>query len=543
MAQSSPPNINQNHNATKKQIEDLINANNPDVAKDLCATLCQQRSDDPHAWFLMSAIHAQLGEYADAEQCCLKVIDLAPGLPVVYFNRGLALQQLKRTEEAIVSFRDAIRFQPDFVDAHINLGDALRDVQKAEQACHAYRAAAKLRPDIPAIHTRLAIALRESGDLTGAERSLQQALQIDSKHIPAMLELGRLKIQRRQYPEAIALFREVLSLNRACKEACLQIGGIELIRGNFEAAVESYQKILEFAPEDIGTRLLVTRMLASHGLLKRAEDVCRNGLESSPNAVVLLCELGKVMSEQGRAEEAASCLQQARELDPQNEEVEYLLSSFNQNKDAYVAKQKHIRKMFDGYADSFDSHLRATLEYDIPEQLSRVIGEAAVMARQGLDIMDLGCGTGLCGPLFRNVAGRLVGVDLSSRMLEKARERHVYDELLEADIIDVLQRSANAFDVILAADVFIYVGDVAPVFAGCAQALRAGGLFAFSVESVEGDKYVLRTSGRYGHPLRYIRALAEEHGFDVLVVREAMIRKEGQQPIPGHVVTLMKKPA
>ena len=164
------------------------------------------------------------------------------------------------------------------------------------------------------------------------------------------------------------------------------------------------------------------------------------------------------------------------------------------------------------------------------------------MERRGLNVIDLGCGTGLCGPLFRNIAARLVGVDLSSRMLEKARERHVYDELREADIIDALQNSANAFDLVLAADVFVYVGDLAPVFAACNKASRQGGLFAFSVESVESGNYVLRASGRYGHSLCYIRELAGKHGFDIATVRETMIRKEGQQPIPGHVFVLNKKP-
>jgi predicted TPR repeat methyltransferase len=241
-------------------------------------------------------------------------------------------------------------------------------------------------------------------------------------------------------------------------------------------------------------------------------------------------------------EKAAKCFQTAKELEPQNTEIEYFLSELGQHKDAYVARQRHIREIFDGYADSFDTHLQEKLEYRIPDLLARVLQETGIMERRGLNVIDLGCGTGLCGPLFRNVAARLVGVDLSPRMLEKAGERRVYDELREADIIDVLQNSANAFDLVLAADVFIYVGGLAPVFVACNKALRQGGLFAFSVESVESGDFLLRASGRYGQSLRYIRELAGKHGFDIAIVREAVIRKEGQQPIPGHVFVLNKKP-
>ena len=172
--------------------------------------LCRQNDGDPHAWFLMSAIHAQLGEYADAELCCRKVISRAPGLPVVYANRGIALHHLNRTQEAIECFREAIKFQPDFVDAHVNLGDALNAIKKPVEACHAYRDAARLRP-IPEIYMRLARALRESGDLTAAEQSIHQILGMDQKHLPALLELGRVRILCKQYPEAIAVFREALN--------------------------------------------------------------------------------------------------------------------------------------------------------------------------------------------------------------------------------------------------------------------------------------------------------------------------------------------
>lgn len=544
MVQSGPPHTNSGRDfaIVKKQLEKLINEGNPGAAKERGVVLCQQCSGDPHAWFLMSAIHAQLGEYADAEYCCLRIIGLAPGIPSVYFNRGIALMNLNRIEEAIECFRDALRFQPDFVEAHVNLGDALRVAQKFEQACRAYRDAARLRPEIPAVHTRLAVALKESNDLVGAELSLQKALQLDVKHIPAMLEFGRLKMQRGLHLEAITAFREALSVDATCQEAHEQIGHIEFSRGNIEAALKSYEKILELFPTDIRTRILVIRLLSSHRLLPRAETVCHQGLKSSPDNIPLLCELGKVMSEQGMKEEASRIFRRAKELDPANAEIEYLLSEFEENTDAHIARQNYIRKIFDGYADSFDHHLQGRLEYRTPELIFKALEETGVTSRQGLNIMDLGCGTGLCGPLFRNIAGRLVGVDLSSKMIEKAKNRKVYDELYEADIIEALGRAANAYDLVLAADVFVYVGDLAPVFAGCATTLREGGFFAFSIESVEAVKFVLRTSGRYGHSLFYVQKLAEEYGFDIPFVRESIIRKEGQQPIPGNVIILKKLP-
>lgn len=527
--------------AVKQHIEQLIGSGQAAAAKDSCAKLCQQHRNDPHAWFLMSAIHAQLGDYAEAESCCRKIIRLAPKVSAVHLNRGIALMMLRRAKEAIESFLLAIRLQPDLVDAHLNLGEALRSLKKYERACDAYRDALRMRPQDPAIHVRLGITLRESGNLTDAEQHLRQALEIDPRHVPAMLELGRLRVQHGQYAEAILSYREALGIDPHCRDALEQIGGIELNLGDSEAAVENYVKILEFASKDTAMRILVTRMLGSQGALERAEDICRQGLLLDPNNVALHCELGKIFSEQGKATEATAVLQSARELAGSSEEIEYLLSSLEQNDKEFLAKQKYIRKVFDDYADTFDNHLQDKLEYRGPEMISQIAHDAGVRDNGNLTIIDLGCGTGLCGPFFRQAASRLIGVDLSPKMLEKARERRVYDELHEADIVEILQRTANAYDVAIAADVFVYVGNIAPVIAGAAASLRSGGLLIFSVETVPNGTYVLRNSGRYGHSQAYVQALARDHGFDIFAIKEVMIRKDSQKAVPGHIYALKKE--
>ena len=156
-----------------------------------------------------------------------------------------------------------------------------------------------------------------------------------------------------------------------------------------------------------------------------------------------------------------------------------------------------------------------------------------------MDIIDRGCGTGLCGLQFRDLARTLTGVDLSPKMLEKARERNVYDNLIVADLATVLRAPGASYDLIIAADVFIYIGDLAPVFDACRAALRTGGLFAFSLEAGEEDvPYILRTSGRYAHATGYIRMLAETAGLKVISHDHVIIRKEITDPIPGYIFVL-----
>jgi len=525
-----------------QKIRSLLEGGEIQAARRLCMQLCQQYEGDLQILFLMAAIHGQLGEFADVERCCSRIVSLRPASPVAHMNRGIALQNLKRLDEAIDSHREAIRHKPDLVAAHVNLGDVLMASRKLAQACDAYQKAVDLRPDMPELYIKQAIAHRMTGDLPSAERSLQSALQIDPESPFAMLELGHIRVARRQFPEAIEAYRQAMKTGTTCKDACQGIGNIEMYLGNIDAAVRSYEKALEIEPGDVANRLVIARILESTGSLERAEVICREGLRNTPDNTSLLLELGKVISGQGRADEASACFRSVQSLDPGNAEAAYLLSEFEQGRDPHIARQDHIAEMFDHYAESFETHLVDQLGYHVPEQLWQIVCDNRKTEPAGLEVLDLGCGTGLCGKLFRAAAGRLVGVDLSSRMIEVSRKAAKYDELYTADIADYLESTNKQYDVVLAADVFIYVGNLARVFPGCSKVLRRNGLFAFSFESVGGDSFALRSSGRYGQSMPYIQAMAVKHHFTLLEARETVIRTEGHQPIPGYVVLLAKGP-
>ena len=174
-----------------------------------------------------------------------------------------------------------------------------------------------------------------------------------------------------------------------------------------------------------------------------------------------------------------------------------------------TAPAAYVAGLFDSYADEFDSHLVGALRYQAHRQLVDQLVATCGGGARFRSALDLGCGTGLCGPLVRPMAARLTGVDLSARMIEKARSLGVYDRLEQGDIIEFLDGSEDRWDLVLAADVFIYVGDLEPVFARLERAM-AEGVFCFSVESLEGDGAGLRLlpSLRYAHSEAYLERLA-----------------------------------
>lgn len=197
---------------------------------------------------------------------------------------------------------------------------------------------------------------------------------------------------------------------------------------------------------------------------------------------------------------------------------------------APAAPPRHyVESLFDGYADGFEVHLAEVLQYRAPQVLVGGLDRARYRAA-----LDLGCGTGLCAPLLRPRCDRLDGVDLSGRMVECARERGLYDAVVQDELVAFLGRSGRRYDLLLAADVFIYVGALEPVFDGAARVLEPGGAFCFSLEAAdEPHDLVLRPSLRYAHSAAYIRKLADAGGFELQRIDRQALRIDAGQAVPG----------
>jgi predicted TPR repeat methyltransferase len=198
-----------------------------------------------------------------------------------------------------------------------------------------------------------------------------------------------------------------------------------------------------------------------------------------------------------------------------------------------------VASLFDHYADTFDRHLLGTLGYRGPQLLHDAVVAAGVAAGP-LDIADLGCGTGLCGPLFKPMARTLVGVDLSSRMVHQARERKVYDELFVEELTEFLAARAKRFDLAVAADVLSYFGDLSGVLAAASQALREGGLFAFTLEKHDGPGHVLNPTRRYAHSIEYVRSVLLSAKLREVSAEEEVLRTQNKRDVPGWVVVLQR---
>lgn len=209
-----------------------------------------------------------------------------------------------------------------------------------------------------------------------------------------------------------------------------------------------------------------------------------------------------------------------------------------------------VARTFDVFADQFEKDLRESLRYRGPEQIMQRLERAFGRARGALRICDAGCGTGVLGPFLRPYASRLEGVDLSPRMIEKAAAQGAYDQLdVDEMVAHLVARAASPaptetgpFDVITAADVFVYIGDLRPVFEAVAAALRPNGHFFFTVERAEGSSFVLNYNARYAHSAAYLREVASHAGLREVSIEEEILRRERGLPVRSWIAAFERAP-
>jgi predicted TPR repeat methyltransferase len=277
------------------------------------------------------------------------------------------------------------------------------------------------------------------------------------------------------------------------------------------------------------------------GRAEQAERAYREALRHDPALLQPNLNLGRLHESRGEFEQAAECYRTALVHHPGNAMLAHLLAAAS-GQATSRAPRGYVEALFDEQAARFDAHLVGELDYRIPAVLAGLV-RPQFTARVGARAMDLGCGTGLVGAALGEVEAELTGVDLSSGMLREAAKRGVYVSLLQLDVLEALrQAQPGSQAAILAADVFIYVGDLGEVFSAVWTALEPGGVFAFSVEGIPAGSYRLQPSGRYAHNLAYLRSLARDTGLVIEHEAPARIRLQGTGHATGHVL-LMRKPA
>ncbi|WP_114944751.1 class I SAM-dependent DNA methyltransferase [Microvirga calopogonii] len=276
-----------------------------------------------------------------------------------------------------------------------------------------------------------------------------------------------------------------------------------------------------------------------------AADLARQVLELVPGFAAAHAMLGRSLAELGAREEAVAALRQALSLEPEDAMgVRLDLARLGALTPDEAMTDGYVRALFDDYAPKFDQHLTESLAYRGPEliaaALRRACSEQIRDDRFG-QTLDLGCGTGLMAQELAGRCAAIEGVDLSPRMLEKADKTKLYDALHEGELVAFLSgRGTGEADLVVAADVFVYMAALDAVFREAHRVLKREGLFAFTVQTHEGEGYILGEDARYAHSETYLRGLAEHEGFTLVIFERVSTREDRGVPVPGFLMVLQR---
>lgn len=418
-----------------------------------------------------------------------------------------------------------------------------------------------------------AFELLDQGDRGGAIAILYQATEQGAGGEIAGL-LAELRAEAGEHEQAVALFTRALAddpghgpwrrarlsslmqlparreeAQRFCAEILAQRGDdptahrhmarLCLEAGKIEAAVSHAREAIFLAPHDLESLGDIADILTTAGEPLPAVEALAVALAQAhpadpalPFAAVAQARGWLALAEPAKA---ATSLRRALELDPGDSAgAQGLLDQLEAADAPADLPATFVRALFDTYADRFDRELVGRLHYDAPAALRAVLDEQGIAG--GRDVLDAGCGTGLAGLAVRDMARHLAGFDLSPRMVEKARARDIYHELWVGELVESLSQRPASADLLLAADVLVYLGDLRPVMAAAATVLRPGGLFAFTCERVDQpDGFLLHEGRRFAHAEAHVRQALAQAGFSILTLRHHSTRIDRGQPVPGLI--------
>jgi len=493
--------------------------------------------DDADAQANLAWVYVHLGLKDKALARCDQALAQEPAHVRALVTRGLALLLSQRHEDAVLSFDRALALRPEMAEALNYRGQSLHALGREQEALASYDAALRLHPGYAEAHNSRGVVLAVLDRHEEATAAFRQALACHERHPEALFNLGMQLQNARRYDEALAHYEAALAAKPDYPEALTyRAFAMHRLRRLPQDCLASLDRALMLRPAYFEALNGRANMLGELGQYAEALENYDQALALRPDFHEAHLNRGHALRELGRLEEAAEAYRAALQFGGDAQAGLFALAAMGQEQAPATAPPDYIVSLFDGYAERFDEHLVGKLKYQAHERLCEAL--LALKPPPG-DVLDLGCGTGLCAALLQPVARSMTGVDLAPKMLEVAARRGLYRQLECADVVAFLDRQPQpAYDIVVSTDVFIYIGDLQPVFRGVRRAIRPGGLFGFSIESTDSGDFVLQPTRRYAQSTGYIRRLAKEHGFEIVHLEPCVIRKEKSEDTAGHVAVL-----
>ena len=521
----------------------------------------------------------RLGNPDGAAGMLARAVERKPDDARLHYNLGVALKECGRLQESIDPFRRAMDLDVTDAEAPANLGSALAALGDHPAALAAFEAALKRRPDHPAVLSNMGLTLRAMDRRDEAMTVLRRAHAIAPDHRDTAINIGSLLLEQNKTDAAISAFEDALTDGQEDPLALANLGATLLAAERIDDAVAAFRRLVAATPGDAAAHYALggslydqgdiaaataafqqaVRLrpafgeawdnlgiaLQAAGALGEAIRAHRRAAEYLPDEADCLFNLGTALHAAERDEDARLTYRRCLERDPAHAGARHMLTALTDGM-AETAPEGYVANLFDSYARWFEDHLVHGLGYHTPDLMRRIFDrlaqEGAVPTGPFARGLDLGCGTGLVGAAFRDRARHLTGVDLSRRMVAESRRKDIYDDLAAGEMVAFLNgpQAQDGFGFIVAADVLVYIGNLAPLFHAAAGVMDKGAPFLFSIEKLDDGDYSLGPAGRFAHSAGYIQRVAVEAGFTVAASEEIELRRDRDQPVIGLLCVLVR---
>ncbi len=483
------------------------------------------------------------GDLIGANKLCQDLVSKNPTDAELVHLLGIILAKHGDLPKAIQCFKQAIAINPHDATYHNNISNAYKLILDADMAILHLNESLKLNPNRAESFNNLGSLYYLQGDITKAIVQFEKALRLNSKSIEAHYNLANCFVKQDMIKQAIDHYHMVLELNNNHTDAILNIAMSYLMLADYANSLP----FLEIAASNNQNHADIQGHLAecylNLGKSKLALAQYKKALNLSNDNPAWHHNLAVLYLRDGDSTNAKAHLQASLQLEPNNSTASHLLAALRQDGNTKSAPGEYVQMLFDQYAHYYDHHMNEVLAYSAPQKLREAINTQITSKTNQQYILDLGCGTGLCGIYFRDLARFLVGVDISSGMLQQANKLGAYDALCCCNIQDGIPGYGQEyFDIVLAADVFVYIGELEPVFATILSSLKKEGSLCFTIEELTNstEDYQLQETGRFSHSVKYIEELCNKFKLKRIISEQITPREQNNDPILG-VIYLLKK--
>lgn len=528
---------------TYHKAEALLVAGELRQAADLCKSLLDTNPEFPYGYHLMSSLFTATGTFEKALTFAQLAVHMAPTVPAFHLQRGQVLSAIEQWEQASTAFEQAYLLDLKNPMPLLLWGWARAQLRQYDDALELI-ACARSVYDIPQVDEYEGICRAMRGETEQAELLFDRLIVRAPDYAPGYVHKGNLLMNANHTTLAEASFARALKYDANAEGALFGMALLHVRQGHPEIAIRYAMQAMQAHPRSWRCHMLLGSLLTSQPHDRSAEQVLEQAHLLMPdNLYVLHMLVGMLLRKQKQPE----ALRRVEALLAANSDQEALrhMRSMLKGDMAPGAPRDYITRLFDGYAGRFDPHAQPGLAQKLPLLLAEKAREH-FSDPHALSLLDLGCGTGVTAYGLQDITGVRIGVDLSERMLDRARATSLYTELYPLDMIEFMQASDRTFDLVTAVDVLMHSGNLVAFLQQSRAVLKSSGLLAFTIEkeflerNAPKQGFRLQPTGRYIHSARHVLSLAEEHGYDLLAQEDVVLRTEHYVPLHG-VAFIFKK--